>query len=69
MPAVTEFIGLARGTELDAKPTIASSTTSLAIEVSLLTDDGAGVLMTRSEALAGLEAIRGHLSVCSWPPA
>ena len=68
MPTVTKYIGLARGVELGAKPTVASSTTGLSIEVSLLTDDGAGTLLKRSEALNALEAIRGYLSVCDWPP-
>jgi hypothetical protein len=65
----TKYLGLGRGIEFDAKPTVASSTTSLAIEVSLLTDDGAGTLLQRDEALNALKVIEGHLSVCSWPPA
>jgi len=65
----TKFLGVARGIEFDAKPTVSSSTTSLAIEVALLTDDGAGTLLKRDEALNALEVIRGHLAVCSWPPA
>jgi hypothetical protein len=64
----TAYLGLARGIELDAKPTVSASTTSLSVEVALLVDDGAGTLLTRAEALANLEAIRGHLAVCSWPP-
>ncbi len=68
MPAVTKYLGLARGVEFDNKPTVSTSTTSLAIEVSLLVDDGAGVTMTRDQALAGLEVIRGALAVSAWPP-
>jgi hypothetical protein len=68
MPAVTKFLGIARGVELDARPTVGESTSSLAIELAILVDDGAGVTMTRAEALAGLEAIRGALAVSPWPP-
>ncbi len=69
MPATTAFLGLARGVEFDAKPTVAAATTSLAIEVALLVDDGAGTTLTRDQALAGLDCLRGHLAVCAWPPA
>jgi len=68
MPAVTRYIGVARGVELDAAPTVSASTTGLALDLALILDDGAGVTLSRSETLAALEVARGYLAVCPWPP-
>lgn len=67
MTATIKYLGIARGVGLAAPPTVSDSTTGLEIEVTLIVDDGNGVVLSRAEALAGLEAIRGRLAVCDWP--
>lgn len=66
MPTV-RYLGLARGAQLGATPTVSASTTSLAVEVALTIDDGAGGIMTRDQAVLGVDRIRAHLVNCAWP--